>query len=93
MLPDPVMDRQVTGQPGVPLLGVLERHRIGPFLAEGLDKPLGLAVGEACRPLSEECWGRGLVQLAGLLDDLLIERQAEQPELPLDSELEALLPF
>jgi hypothetical protein len=33
------------------------------------------------------------VRLAGLLDGLLIERQAEQPELPLDSELEALLPF
>ncbi|MCP9826538.1 hypothetical protein [Synechococcus sp. EJ6-Ellesmere] len=43
--------------------------------------------------LSEECWGRGLVRLAGLLDDLLIERQAEQSEPPLDPELEALLPF
>ena len=43
--------------------------------------------------LSEECWGRGLVRLAGLLDDLLIERQAEQPEPPLDPELVALLPF
>jgi len=45
VLPDPVIDRQVTGQPGVLLLGILERHRIGPFLAEGLDEPLGLAVG------------------------------------------------
>lgn len=43
--------------------------------------------------LSEECWGRGLVRLAGLLDDLLIERQAEPPEPPLDPELEDLLPF
>jgi len=43
--PDLVIDRQVTRQPSFPLLGVLERHRIGPFLAEGLDKPLGLAVG------------------------------------------------
>jgi len=43
--------------------------------------------------LSEECWGRGLVNFAGLLDDLLIERQAEQPEPALDPELEALLPF
>ena len=43
--------------------------------------------------LSEECWGRGLIRHAGLLDDLLIERQAEQPEPPLDPELEALLPF
>jgi hypothetical protein len=43
--------------------------------------------------LSEECWGRGLLRLAELLDDLLTERQAEQPEPPLDSELEGLLPF
>ncbi len=43
--------------------------------------------------LSEECWGRGLVRLAELLDDLLTERQAEQPEPPADPELEALLPF
>ena len=43
--------------------------------------------------LSEECWCRGLIRLAGLLDDLLTERQAEQPEPALDPELEALLPF
>jgi hypothetical protein len=43
--------------------------------------------------LSEECWGRGLIRLAELLDDLLTERQAEQPETQLDPELEALLPF
>jgi hypothetical protein len=43
--------------------------------------------------LSEECWGRGLIRLAGLLDELLIERQTEQPEPRLDPELEALLPF
>ncbi len=43
--------------------------------------------------LSEECWGRGLIRLAELLDDLLTERQAEQPAPQLDSELEALLPF
>jgi hypothetical protein len=43
--------------------------------------------------LSEECWGRGLIRLGELLDDLLIERQAEQPEPLLDPELEALLPF
>jgi hypothetical protein len=43
--------------------------------------------------LSEECWGRGLVRLGELLDELLIERQAEQPAPPLDPELEALLPF
>jgi len=28
--------------------------------------------------LSEECWCRGLIRLAALLDDLLTERQAEQ---------------
>ena len=43
--------------------------------------------------LSEECWGRGLLRLAELLDDLLTERQAQQPEPPADPELEALLPF
>ena len=43
--------------------------------------------------LSEECSDRGLLRLGELLDDLLIERQAEQPELPHDPELEALLPF
>jgi len=43
--------------------------------------------------LSEECWGRGLLRLGELLDDLLIERQAKQPEPPVDPELEALLPF
>ena len=40
-----------------------------------------------------ECWGRGLIRLAGLLDDLLTERQAEQPGLLLDPELEGHLPF
>ena len=51
--------------------------------------------------LSEKCWVRGLIRLAGLLVgaafsegvDLLTERQAEQPEPVLDPELEALLPF
>jgi len=43
--------------------------------------------------LSQKCWGRGLVRLAELLDDLLIERQTEQSELPADPVLEALLPF
>ena len=43
--------------------------------------------------LSEECWGRGLIRLAELLDELLNERQAEQPEPHLDSELESPLPF
>jgi hypothetical protein len=43
--------------------------------------------------LGEECWGRGLIRLAGLLDDLLTDRQAEQPAPLLAPELEALLPF
>ena len=43
--------------------------------------------------LSEECWGRGLIRLAVLLDELLTERQAEQAEPHLDPELGALLPF
>ena len=41
--------------------------------------------------LSEQFWG--LVRLAGLLGDLLTERQAEQSEPILDLELKALLPF
>ncbi len=45
MLPETVIDRQVTGHPLVALAGVLERHSVGPFPAEGLDEPLGLAVG------------------------------------------------
>ena len=43
--------------------------------------------------LSEVCLGRGLIRLAEILDDLLTERQAEQPESLLDPELEGLLPF
>jgi hypothetical protein len=43
--------------------------------------------------LSEECWCRVLIRRAGLLGDLLTERQAEQLELILDPKLEALLPF
>jgi len=43
--------------------------------------------------LSEECSGRGLRRFGELLDDLLTERQAKQPEPLHDPELEALLPF
>jgi len=43
--PDAVIDRQLSRQPGVLLVGVLERHRIIPYLAEGLEESLGLAVG------------------------------------------------
>ncbi len=45
MLPDPVTDRQVTGRPSIPFLGVLEGHCTDPFFAEGLDVPFGLIVG------------------------------------------------
>ena len=45
MLPQTVIDRQVSRQSGVSLLGVLERYGVGPFLAEGLNEPFGLAVG------------------------------------------------
>ncbi len=36
MLSEPVIDREVSRQLVVAFLGVLEGHRIGPFLAEGL---------------------------------------------------------
>ena len=45
MLPQTVIDRQVSRQPGVSQLGVLERYGVGPFVAEGLNEPFGLAVG------------------------------------------------
>ena len=45
MLPQTVIDRQVSRHPGVSLLGVLERHGVGPFLAKGLNEPFGFAVG------------------------------------------------
>ncbi len=45
MLPEPVIDRQVARQPTVLFLGVLERHPVGPFLTEGLDRALGFSVG------------------------------------------------
>ena len=44
MLPQTVMDRQVSGQPGVSLLGFLEWHCVSLFLAEGLNELLGIAV-------------------------------------------------
>ena len=43
--------------------------------------------------LEEEASARGLQRLAGLLADELVERQAQQPEPPVDHQLEALLPF
>ena len=45
MLPQTVIDRQVSRHPCVSLLGVLERHGVGPFLAKGLNELFGFAVG------------------------------------------------
>ena len=45
MLSQTAIDHQVSRQPGVSLLGVLERLGVGPSLAEGLNEPLGFAVG------------------------------------------------
>jgi hypothetical protein len=45
VFPEPVIDRQVTGQPTVTFLGVLERNPVGPFPAKGLNESLGFAVG------------------------------------------------
>ncbi len=45
MLPEAVIDRQIAGQPPVPLLGVRIGHGEGPLLAQGLNEPLRLAVG------------------------------------------------
>lgn len=45
MPPEAVIDRQVSRQPTVAFLRVLEGHRVGPLPADDLDKALGLAVG------------------------------------------------
>ena len=42
MLPVVVIDRQVAGQPAVPLFYSLVFHGVGPFAAEGLNEPLRL---------------------------------------------------
>ena len=43
--------------------------------------------------LAAEASGRRLVRLSELLEDLLVELQAQQPAPPADPELVALLPF
>jgi hypothetical protein len=48
MLPQAVINRQITGQPVVPLLGDLENNQLGSFVAEHLDKIICLAVGARC---------------------------------------------
>jgi hypothetical protein len=45
VLPEPVIDREVSRQPVVAFPGILESDRIGPYLAKGLDQSLGLSVG------------------------------------------------
>ncbi len=45
MLPEPVIDREVSRQPVVAFLGILKGPRIDPFLTEGLDRARGLSVG------------------------------------------------
>lgn len=44
MLPKPVIEREVTRQPAVAFLGVLEGHHKGQFLAERQDKALRTSV-------------------------------------------------
>ena len=64
MLPEPVIDREVSRQPVVAFLGVLEGHRIGPFLTEGLDEPLGLSVGAGrVRPGADVLEAKGFAGL------------------------------
>jgi len=43
--PAALIERQIARQPSVPLLGGLEGHGIGSFRKQGLDEPLGFAVG------------------------------------------------
>ncbi len=45
MHPELVVDRQVALQPKVGYIEVLERHPVGPFPSQGLDKPLVFPVG------------------------------------------------
>ena len=62
--PASIIDRQITRQPVVAFLGVLEGHRIGPFLTEGLDKALGLSVGAGrVRPGADVLKAKGFAGL------------------------------
>ena len=71
MLPEAVIDRQVAGQPAVPFLGVLERHPISPQTAEGLDEPLGLAVGSGrVGPGADVPEAKGAAGLGERLEDI-----------------------
>ncbi len=71
MLPEAVIDRQVTRQPAVPLVGVLEGHGVGPFPAQGLDKSLGLAVGAGrVGPGSDMAQSQGAASLGKGIGDI-----------------------
>jgi hypothetical protein len=43
--------------------------------------------------LAEECFQRRLERLAALIEDILIDRQAQQPAVATDPELLALIPY
>jgi len=45
MTPAAVIDRQIARQPVVPFSGGLKGHGVCPLRQQGLDKPLGFAVG------------------------------------------------
>ena len=45
MTPVLIIEPQIARKPALPLLGGLKGHPIGPFPAQGLDEPLGFAVG------------------------------------------------
>jgi len=64
MHPEPVIARKVTRQLPVAFLGVLAGHRISPFLADGLDKALGLSVGAgSVRPGADVLEAKGFAGL------------------------------
>ena len=43
--------------------------------------------------LAEECFQRRLERLTDLIEDILIDRQAQQPAVDLDQELLAFMPY
>ncbi len=43
--------------------------------------------------LAEECFQRRLKRLSALIEDILIDRQAQQPAVALDQALLALIPY
>ncbi len=58
------MDREVSLQTVVAFQGVLEVHRIGPSLTEGLDKAVGLFVGAGrVRPGADVLEAKGFAGL------------------------------